>query len=412
MGHQTSYRTAQIDGLSIFYREAGPKDGPVLLLLHGLPSSSRMFEPLFARLSGRYHLIAPDYPGFGHSDWPDPKQFAYRFDHIAEIMNHFTEALGLSRYTLYMQDYGGPVGFRMATGVSRISKEFIPMADASNITAPTRFMETKLEKYAYRRFGRGASLPLVCLQHFTGTLDNWDPAVTDPLAQGREVILFESAGLGRSTGEVPDSVPAMAAHALAFMDALGLTEVDLLGYSLGGMVAQQIALNRPSVVRKMLLVGTAPEGGEDIMHMEKPELKKIADDPNLPGLQRLVKLFFTSSESSQAAGQAFVARLAERRQDREPLSGPNVAKAQIAAFRAWERVNGERFGRLRDIGQPCLVVNGVLDNMIPVRNSYMLSEHLPRAMLLTYPDAGHGSLFQFHGSFVKQASLFLDSETF
>ncbi|MGA8814930.1 MAG: alpha/beta fold hydrolase, partial [Candidatus Sulfotelmatobacter sp.] len=107
------YRTAQIDGLSIFYREAGPKDAPTILLLHGLPSSSRMFEPLFARLSDRYHLIAPDYPGFGHSDWPDPKTFAYTFDHIAEIMNHFTEALGLSRFTLYMQDYGGPVGFRM-----------------------------------------------------------------------------------------------------------------------------------------------------------------------------------------------------------------------------------------------------------------------------------------------------------
>ena len=110
----TSYRTIQIDGLSIFYREAGPKDAPTLLLLHGLPSSSRMFEPLFARLSDRYHLVAPDYPGFGHSDWPDPKKFAYTFDHYAEIMNHFTEALGLSRYTLYMQDYGGPVGFRMA----------------------------------------------------------------------------------------------------------------------------------------------------------------------------------------------------------------------------------------------------------------------------------------------------------
>ena len=107
------YRTVQIDGLSIFYREAGPKDAPTILLLHGLPSSSRMFEPLFARLSDRYHLVAPDYPGFGHSDWPDPKKFAYTFDHIAEIMNHFTEALGLSRYTLYMQDYGGPVGFRM-----------------------------------------------------------------------------------------------------------------------------------------------------------------------------------------------------------------------------------------------------------------------------------------------------------
>ncbi len=111
---RTFYRTVKVDGLSIFYREAGPKDAPVLLLLHGLPSSSRMFEPLFSRLSDRYHLVAPDYPGFGHSDWPDPKTFAYTFDHYAEIMNHFTEALGLPRYTLYMQDYGGPVGFRMA----------------------------------------------------------------------------------------------------------------------------------------------------------------------------------------------------------------------------------------------------------------------------------------------------------
>ncbi|HLB07892.1 MAG TPA: alpha/beta fold hydrolase [Gemmatimonadaceae bacterium] len=112
--YPTSYRTTQIDGHSIFYREAGPSDAPALLLLHGLPSSSRMFEPLFARLSDRYHLIAPDYPGFGHSDWPNPKEFAYTFDHYAEIINHFTESLGLSRFTLYMQDYGGPVGFRMA----------------------------------------------------------------------------------------------------------------------------------------------------------------------------------------------------------------------------------------------------------------------------------------------------------
>ena len=114
MKHPTYYRALQVDGLSIFYREAGPQDAPTLLLLHGLPSSSRMFEPLFHRLSDQYHLIAPDYPGFGHSDWPDPKKFAYTFDHIAEIMDHFTQALGLARYTLYMQDYGGPVGFRMA----------------------------------------------------------------------------------------------------------------------------------------------------------------------------------------------------------------------------------------------------------------------------------------------------------
>ncbi len=113
MEQHVSYRTVKVDGLSIFYREAGPKDAPVILLLHGLPSSSRMFEPLFARLSDRYHMIAPDYPGFGHSDWPNPKEFAYTFDHIATVTDHFTQAIGLTKYTLYMQDYGGPVGFRM-----------------------------------------------------------------------------------------------------------------------------------------------------------------------------------------------------------------------------------------------------------------------------------------------------------
>jgi pimeloyl-ACP methyl ester carboxylesterase len=175
------------------------------------------------------------------------------------------------------------------------------------------------------------------------------------------------------------------------------------------MVAQVAALERPNLIRRMLLVGTAPEGGEDIMHLEKPELAKILGDPSLKGYQVLVKLFFTPSEASQAAGQAFASRLMTRTDDREPISGPAVAQAQIAAFRAWERVEGERFAKLRRITHPCLVVNGVFDNMIPVRNSYFLSEHLPNAMLLTYPDAGHGSLFQFHDSFVSQAKLFLDS---
>src|ERR1700731_2471021 len=131
--HPISYRNIQIDGLSIFYREAGPKNATTLLLLHGLPSSSRMFDPLFARLSDRYHLVAPDYPGFGHSDWPDPKKFAYTFDHFAEIMDHFTEALRISRYTLYMQDYGGPVGFRMAlTHPDRIEALIVQDAVAHN----------------------------------------------------------------------------------------------------------------------------------------------------------------------------------------------------------------------------------------------------------------------------------------
>lgn len=133
MEPQVSYRTVKVNGISVFYREAGPKDAPTLLLLHGLPSSSRMFQPLLTRLADRYHLVAPDYPGFGHSDWPDPKEFAYTFDHIASIMDGFTEALGLSRYTLYMQDYGGPVGFRMAlTHPERVQALIVQDAVAHN----------------------------------------------------------------------------------------------------------------------------------------------------------------------------------------------------------------------------------------------------------------------------------------
>src|SRR5258708_34751526 len=158
---------------------------------------------------------------------------------------------------------------------------------ASNTTAPTQFLQANGHSYAYRRFGNGSAPPLLCLQHFTGSLDNWDPAVTGILASGREVILFDNAGVGRSTGKVPETVQRMAAHALAFLDALGLERVDLLGFSLGGLVAQEITLARPSLVRKMLLVATAPEGGEEIMRMEKPELKAIFAS-NLSSSQRLV----------------------------------------------------------------------------------------------------------------------------
>lgn len=281
---------------------------------------------------------------------------------------------------------------------------------ASSITAPTQFLEVKDQRYAYRRFGNGSGRPLLFLQHFTGTLDNWDPAVTDPLASGREVILFESAGLGRSTGKVPESIAGMASHALAFLDQLGLSSCDVLGFSLGGMIAQQMAQDRPSLIRRMILVGTAPRGGEDIMHLEKPGLARYLGDPTLQGYAILQKLFFAPTESSQAAGEAFVKRLAQRTQDREPIAGPDVAKAQIAAFRDWERVTGERFANLRSIRQPTLVVNGIHDEMIPVRNSYWLSENLPSAVLLTYPDSGHGSLFQFHESFTRQATAFLASD--
>jgi len=281
----------------------------------------------------------------------------------------------------------------------------------SNIAAPTQFLQVKNERYAYRRFGKGSEHPLLFLQHFRGTLDNWDPAVTDPLASRREVILFESAGVGWSTGKVPETVAGMAKHALAFLDGLEVKTCDVLGFSLGGMVAQQIARDRPSIFRRMILVGTAPRGGEDIMRLEKPRLAKYIGDPKLRGYAVLPKIFFALTESSQAAGEAFIGRLAQRKEDLEPASGPEVAAAQIAAFRDWEQFTGERFANLKSIRQPTLVVNGIYDEMIPVRNSYSLSENLPNAVLLTYPDSGHGSLFQFHESFTRQATAFLASDS-
>src|SRR5262245_51538507 len=142
-----------------------------------------------------------------------------------------------------------------------------PMTGAA--TAPTQFIKAKKATYAYRRFGHGAGRPLLCLQHFVGTLDNWDPAVTDPLATEREVILFDNAGVGRSTGTVPGTVSGMASHALDFLDALRIDRCEVLGFSLGGMVAQQMVLDRPPIVRRMILVGTAPRGGDDIMHLDK-----------------------------------------------------------------------------------------------------------------------------------------------
>ncbi len=282
---------------------------------------------------------------------------------------------------------------------------------SSNITAATQFLRVGEQQYAYRCFGDGAGLPLLLLQHFTGTLDNWDPAVTDALAQSREVILFENAGVGRSTGPVPRTVAGMAKHVLAFLDAMSVSRCDILGFSLGGMIAQQLALDRPSLIRRMILVGTAPRGGEDIMHLEKPTLAPYLADPDLRGYAVLGKIFFAPTDSSQAAAEAFIKRLMQRSQDREPVSGPAVAEAQMAAFRDWELVAGDRFASLKTIHQPTLVVNGKHDQMIPVRNSYWLSENLPNAVLLTYPDSGHGSLFQFHESFVRQATAFLASDS-
>jgi pimeloyl-ACP methyl ester carboxylesterase len=282
---------------------------------------------------------------------------------------------------------------------------------ASNTTAPTQVLEVNGHSYAYRRFGNGPGLPLLFLQHFTGTLDNWDPAVTDPLASRREVILFDNAGVGRSTGDVPETIAEMAQHPMAFLQGLGIKTCDVVGYSLGGMVALQMVQGRPSIFRRMILVGTAPRGGEDIMHLEKPSLAKRIQDPTIRGYDVLKKIFFTSSPASQAAGEAFIRRLSQRKDDRDPPSGPKVASAQTAAFREWQQFEGQRFAELRAIRHPTLVVNGIHDEMIPVSNSYRLSENLANAVLLTYPDAGHGSLFQYPESFTRQAAAFLSSDS-
>ena len=278
-------------------------------------------------------------------------------------------------------------------------------------SAKTELLKAHGESYAYRRIGSGNARPLICLQHFTGTLDNWDPAVIDPLSVGREVLLFDNAGIGRSSGEVPDTMAGMAKHVVAFLEGLGLESCDVLGFSLGGAIAQVIAQDRPSLVHKMILVGTAPRGGEDVMHLEKPALAKHLADSTLRGYMVLQKLFFTPSEASQAAGEAFVGRIMQRQDDLDPPSKPEVAQAQIAAFREWDRYTGDRFADLKGIRQATLVVNGTFDTMIAVRNSYWLAEHLPNAVLLTYPDAGHGSLFQYPESFTRHANAFLALES-
>lgn len=285
-----------------------------------------------------------------------------------------------------------------------------PHASAS-LTAPTQFVQSPAERYAYRRFGKGGGLPLLLLQHFTGTLDNWDSALTDALAERRDVILFDNAGVGGSSGNVPDSMSEMAEHVIAFLDALHIDRVDILGFSLGGCIAQVLALTHPNRVRRMLLVGTAPEGGEDIMHLDKPELAKVLNDRTLTGYEPLGELFFAPTPTSQAAGKDFVLRLSARTADRDRPSGPEVAGQQMRAFHAWEAQRSDRFGKLKQIEHPCLVVHGALDAMIGSINGYRLGQNLPNSVLLMYSDSAHGALFQYHAAFADAACRFLEDQS-
>ncbi len=203
------------------------------------------------------------------------------------------------------------------------------MALQTHETAPTRFVEANGIRSAYRSFGKESGVPLVFLQHFRGTMDDWDPAVAGGLAKDRPVVLFDSAGIARSGGETPDTVAEMARHALAVIKALGLTQVDLLGFSLGGFVAQQVTLDRPDLVRRVILAGTGPLGGEG-MDTFSPEVQAVAAQEKTKP-EDLLFLFFAPTETSQAAGRAFLGRLGARKEDREPPSNDQVRRAQLVA---------------------------------------------------------------------------------
>lgn len=278
------------------------------------------------------------------------------------------------------------------------------MTADTHITAPTRFVESNGIRYAYRRFGAETGTPLVFLQHFRGGLDNWDPLVTDGLAQGRPVILFNNAGVASSSGATPDTIDAMGDHVAAFVNALGLTRVDVLGFSIGGFVAQAFVLRHPRLVRKVVLVGTGPRNGEPATD---PKILKVAGSP-VPGLEDFLFLFFAPSATSQAAGKAFWERRHQRK-DQDPPSSLQTAQAQVAALVEWRQAHGERYAYLRALSQPTLVVNGNNDIMVPTVNSFTLSQNIPGAQLIVYPDSGHGAHFQYPELFVTHTQLFLDA---
>src|SRR4051812_25151378 len=267
----------------------------------------------------------------------------------------------------------------------------------------TRTLHVDGVEFAYRQLGPSTGVPVVFLTHLGAVLDNWDPRVVDGIAAKRRVIAFDNRGVGGSGGSTPATVEEMAKDAVSFIRALGLDQVDLFGFSLGGMIAQVIAQQESQLVRKMILAGTGPAGGEGI--------EKVTRITYLDTARGLLTrqdpkqfLFFTRTPNGRRAGKEFLARLEERTSDRDKAISVRSFRAQLKAIHRWGRQQPED---LANIHQPTLAINGESDKMVPTKNTVELDRRLPNSQLVLYPDAGHGGVFQFHEEFVKRALDFL-----
>ncbi|MER6977258.1 alpha/beta fold hydrolase [Streptomyces carpinensis] len=262
-------------------------------------------------------------------------------------------------------------------------------------------------RYAYRRCGpSGARPPLLMLQHYRGSLDNWDPALVDALAAEREVITMDNAGIGMSSGSASRTIADTAGDTLAFLAAIGIPQVDVLGFSMGGYTAQELALLRPSAVRRLVLAATAPRGASGI-HGWPDDIFAPADRDE-PRLQDYLYTFFTHTEAGQRSGLEFLGRYLEREQDRDLTVGREAREAQYEAMVEWGTPDRGALHRLSAITQATFVVGGDRDRVVPPRLFHLLAGLLPDARLHVYPDAGHGFLFQYHEQFARDVLQFLN----